>query len=208
MAQFNPKEFVYHYRSGKPAYYSYDEELYCGTFPEEWAENHLPGTGPKDCNNCAYFGSWNGVFLGYCANCAVYEYNGECGRGFIDCGKENDAEEVQDFPSAFDTYLKDITPDDVGDKDFMDSAQMLLDEESEYDQEEEEVSEAEEEEEGVSKTEDIGEAEEKGIDDIIAQANAYYDELSEKENPVEVGWFIDRCGGEYGSNFDGGYDSY
>jgi hypothetical protein len=199
MAQFNPKEFVYHYRSGKPAYYSYDEELYCGTFPEEWAENHLPGTGPKDCNNCAYFGSWNGVFLGYCANCADYEYNGECGRGFVDCGKENDAEEVQDYSSAFDTYLKDVTPDDVGDKDFMDSAQMLRDEESEYDQEED-----------ISEAEDISKAEEKGMDDIIAQANAYYDELSEKEreDPVEVGWFIDRCGGGYGSNFDGGYDSY
>ena len=130
MAQFNPKEFVNHYRNGKPAYYSYDEELYCGTFPEEWAENHLPGTGPLECGNCAWFGSWNGVFLGYCANCANYDYNGERGRGFIDCGKENGAEEVQHFPSAFDTYLKDINPDDVGDKDFMDSAKIMMLEEA------------------------------------------------------------------------------
>jgi len=169
MAQFNPKEFVYHYRNGKPAYYSYDEELYCGTFPEEWAENHLLGTGPKDCTNCALYGSWNGVFLGYCANCANYEYEGECGRGFINCGKENDAEEVQHFPSAFDTYLKDVSLDDVGDKDFMDSALMMN----------------------------------------IEEANAYIEacELEEpQDDPVEVGWFLDYGG--YGSNYDGGYDSY
>jgi hypothetical protein len=186
MAQFNPKEFVYHYRNGTPAYYSYDEELYCGTFPEEWVLDHLPDTGPKECKNCACYGSWNGVFLGYCANCAIV-YNGERGNGFIDIGKEHDVI----GPSVFDTYLKDVTPDDVGDKDFIDSAQMLNDEESQYDQ-----------------AEDIGEAEEKEMDSIIAQANAYYDELSEKEReePVEVGWFLDYGG--YGSNFNGGYDSY
>jgi len=169
MAQFNPKEFVNHYRNGKPAYYSYDEELYCGTFPEEWAENHLPGTGPRECGNCAWFGSWNGVFLGYCANCAHYDYNGERGRGFIDCGKENDAEEVQHFPSAFDTYLKTITPDDVGDKDFMDSAKIMM----------------------------------------LEEANAANELYEKEEVQEEVGWCIDRCGASnYGSNFDGGYDSY
>jgi hypothetical protein len=190
MAQFNPKEFVYHYRNGKPAYYSYDEELYCGTFPEEWVLDHFPETGPRECGNCAYYGSWNGVFLGYCANCAIV-YNGERGHGFIDIGKEIDYD--TDYSSVFDTYLKDVTPDDVGDKDFMDSAQMLCDEESEYGQEEELEEELEE---------------EKEMDSIIAEANAYYDELSEKEReePVEVGWFLDYGG--YGSNFDGGYDSY
>jgi hypothetical protein len=113
------------------------------------------------------------VFLGYCANCADYEYNGERGRGFIDCGREDEAEEVKHFPSAFDTYLKDVSLDDVGDKDFMDSAKMLL----------------------------------------IEEANAYieaceWEEPDSEDESVEVGWCIDRCGGGYGSNFNGGYDSY
>ena len=109
------------------------------------------------------------MFLGYCANCAAYEYNCERGRGFVDCGKENDDDKMQHFPSAFDTYLSDILPDDVGDKDFMDSAKMMM----------------------------------------IEEANAYIEacELEEPEDdPVEVGWCLDYGG--YGSNYDGGYDSY
>jgi hypothetical protein len=199
MAQFNPKEFVYHYRIGKPAYYSYDEELYCGTFPEEWVLDHSPGTGPKDCGNCSYYGSWNGVFLGYCANCAQYVYNGVRGRGFIDIGKEFPSEEqiladsvtdfVLDGPSVFDTYLKDVLPDEVGDKDFMDSAaaqgfQTPPEEEPRF--------------------------EEKYPDIDVDEVNAHYDEMcsqeNEKDEDEEVGYVIDRGG--YGSNYDGGYDSF
>jgi hypothetical protein len=175
MAQFNPKEFVYHYCNGKPAYYSYDEELYCGTFPTFWAENHLPGTGPKHCVNCAIYGSWNGVFIGYCANCAHYEYNGERGRGLIDIGEENNDIVVANFPSIFDIYLKDVSLDDVGDKDFMDTT-----------------------------------IEELYQDVDLDEVNTHYDEMSREEECEEeceeVGYYIDRGG--YGSNFDGGYDSY
>jgi hypothetical protein len=189
MAQFNPKEFVYNYRNGKPAYYSYDEELYCGTFPEEWVLNHFPGTGPKECENCAYYGSWNGVFLGYCSNCAKYQYNGKRGHGFIDIGREGDASCDMDEISVFDTYLKDVTPDDVGDKDFMDSFaaqgfQTPPDEEPTF--------------------------EERYPDIDLDEVNAHYDEMcrreNEREEEEEVGYIIDRGG--YGSNYDGGYDSY
>jgi len=185
MAQFNPQEFIYHYRNGKPAYYSYDEELYCGTFPTIWAENHMEGTGPKECGNCSYYGSWNGVFLGYCANCAKNEYNGERGHGFIDIGKEFDCD--TDYPSVFDTYLKDVTPDDVGDKDFMDSFaaqgfQTPPDEEPTF--------------------------EERYPDIDLDEVNTHYDEMcrKEEEREEEVGYVIDHGG--YGSNYDGGYDSY
>jgi hypothetical protein len=192
MAQFNPKEFVYHYRNGKPAYYSYDEELYCGTFPEEWVLDHLPGTGPKECGNCADYGSWNGVFLGYCANCAQYVYNGVRGRGFIDIGKEFPSEEliidadfVLDGPSVFDTYLKDVLPDEVGDRDFMDSAAAQ----------------------GFQTPPD----EEPTVEDLYSgidfdEVNAHYDEMSREEEQCEMSYTIDRGG--YGSNYDGGYDSY
>jgi len=130
MAQFNPKEVVFN--GDRRQYYSYDGQLYTRTFPIEWAENHLPGTGPEECGNCAWFGSWNGVFIGYCANC-VYEYTGERGCGFADCGVELEIYQYKDEHSenadkhlrAFDTYLKDIKLDDIGDKDFMDSAKMM-----------------------------------------------------------------------------------
>ena len=195
MAQFNPKEFVYHYRNCKLLYYSYDGELYCETFPEEWVLDHLPGTGPKDCGNCACYGSWNGVFLGYCANCAAYEYNGERGRGLIDIGEENDDNKVVNFPSIFGTYLKDVSLDDVGDKDFMDSAAVYNYTEYQTPPDENE-----------NPT-----FEERYPDIDIDEVNDYYDEMCRRENEreekeEEVGFYIDRGG--YGSNYDGGYDPY
>jgi hypothetical protein len=130
MAQFNPKEVVFN--GDRRQYYSYDGQLYTRTFPTEWAESHLPGTGPEECSNCAWFGSWNGVFIGYCANC-VYYYKGERGCGFADCGIELEvypheaehSENADKYLRAFDTYLKDIKLDEIGDKDFMDSAKMM-----------------------------------------------------------------------------------
>jgi hypothetical protein len=193
MAQFNPKEFVYHYRNGKPAYYSYDEELYCGTFPENWVEDCLEGTGPKECGNCAYYGSWNGVFLGYCANCAQYVYDGERGQGFIDIGKECDYNPEVCGPSVFDTYLKGLMPDDVGDKDFMDSAALVnyIDASSNTFEE--------------LLVNDDKTFEEKYPDINIDEANAYYDEQCEQD----VTYTLDYVGGGCcGSSYDGGYDSY
>jgi hypothetical protein len=194
MAQFNPKEFVYHYRNGKPAYYSYDEELYCGTFPENWVEDCLEGTGPKECGNCAYYGSWNGVFLGYCANCAQYVYNGERGQGFIDIGKECDYNPNVNGPSVFDTYLKGLVPDDVGDKDFMDSAALVnyIDASCNIFEE-------------FLVNVDDKTFEEKYPDIDIDEANAYCDEQCEQD----VTYTLDYVGGGCcGSNYDGGYDSY
>ena len=194
MAQFNPKEFVYHYRNGKPAYYSYDEELYCGTFPEEWVLDHLPDTGPKECGNCAYYGSWNGVFLGYCCNCAQYVYNGERGHGFIDIGKECDYNPEVCGPSVFDTYLKGLYPDEVGDKDFMDSAALVnyIDASSHTFEE-------------FLVNVDDRTFEERYPDIDIDEVNAYYDEQCEQD----VTYTLDYVGGGCcGSNYDGGYDSY
>jgi hypothetical protein len=202
MAQFNLKEFVYHYRNGKPAYYSYDEELYCGTFPEEWAQNHLPTTGPKECRNCMYYGSWNGVFLGYCTNCADYVYNGERGRGLIDIGRENDDNVVACHPSIFEAYLKDVLPDDIGDKDFMDSFEAINNSNG-FSMEDLQV----------APNENLS-FEERYSDIDLNEVNDYYDELFRRENELEnnengigIGYTIDG-GGYYGSDYDGGYDSY
>jgi hypothetical protein len=196
MAQFNPKEFIYHYRNGKPAYYSYDGELYCGTFPEEWVENCLEGTGPKECKNCAHYGSWNGVFLGYCANCARNVYNGERGRGFIDIGRENGDNDISDVPSVFDTYLKDISPDYVGDKDFMDSFQAINNKNG-FSFEDLRVP--------PNENENLS-FEERYPDIDIDEANAYYDECDALE---EVTYRLDYIGGgSFCGDYDGGYDSY
>ena len=88
--------------------YLYDYQWYHEKFPEEWAVCHKEGTGPGQCTNCADYGSINGVFIGYCANCAIYNYEGARGRGFIDVGKEISDNDVLGFASVFETYLKDV----------------------------------------------------------------------------------------------------
>ena len=146
MAQFNPKEFVV--CGDNRQYYSYDGELYTGTFPREWVENHLPETGPKDCKNCLTYGSWNGVFIGYCLNCSRFDYKYKRGWGFGEtwrfdtvCGivttggvgwercdediAEYDKEDALNGLRACNTYLN-INFDDIGDKEnFMDSAAVF-----------------------------------------------------------------------------------
>jgi len=121
MAQYNPLEIRY---LDKGRYYSYDDELYHKTFPEEWATSHELGTGPKSCKNCQAYGHWNGVFIGYCTNCAVHVYEGTRGCGFFRPGKEIENEENSRYVSAFDTYLKDVNLDEVGDIDFCDSGNL------------------------------------------------------------------------------------
>jgi hypothetical protein len=99
---------------------------------------------------CKKFGSWNGVFIGYCVKCAeVYEFNR--GVGFVEIGKQNTYEHYciqqkqqknKKIPApitititidkntfteknAFNTYLKNIHPDDVGDKELCDSSILV-----------------------------------------------------------------------------------
>jgi hypothetical protein len=98
------------YYDGK---YLYNGQWYHEKFPLEWARSHIEGTGPNDCPNCADFGSVHCVFIGYCANCAVYHYDGSRGRGFMGDGQECSYNSVLDFPSIFDTYLQGINLNDI-----------------------------------------------------------------------------------------------
>ena len=118
--------------------YIYDGECYVPKFPLYWAVNCIPGTGPKDCSNCKCYGSWNGVFIGYCGNCApIYEF--KRGAGFINWGVENrfsigdkvcmysivggeenyekevDAEFLENCNYAADTYLYGYSSYEIGD---------------------------------------------------------------------------------------------
>lgn len=104
---FNPLEVRYFYN-----FYTYDEELYDNHFPLEWATHHMPGTGPKDCGNCAAHGSWRGVFIGYCLNCAEYVYGFQRGLGFYG---NVETSFHYDCPSAMNTYLKSVDFNVVGD---------------------------------------------------------------------------------------------
>jgi len=63
-------------------YYEVDGCKYISTFPYEWAIDHKwhheykdCGSGPKECENCREYGSINGVFVLYCANCKDYIYD-------------------------------------------------------------------------------------------------------------------------------------
>ena len=88
--------------------YLYDYYWYHENFPVDWAMCPKDGTGPSQCGNCLDFGCINGVFIGYCANCAIYDYEGSRGRGFKDVGIEDDDTNVMGYQSVFDTYLKDV----------------------------------------------------------------------------------------------------
>lgn len=109
--QYNPLEIRYIPSTNG---YSYDNELYHKNFPEEWATSHKPETGPKECGNCAFFGSFGGHFFAYCVNCAEYVYQFERGPGmFVDYTEFVN----EDVPSVFDTYMKNILLEDIGDRD-------------------------------------------------------------------------------------------
>jgi hypothetical protein len=56
-------------------YYICNDRKYDISYPKEWAESHKKhpngkGSGPKECGNCCFYGSINGVFVYHCFNCA------------------------------------------------------------------------------------------------------------------------------------------
>ena len=110
----------------KPYYmedrYLYDYQWYHIKFPLQWAMSHSEGTGPSQCGNCVECGYFRGVFIGYCASCANFDYHGTRGRGFVKAGVEVDKDIADKFDipiydgeyvSAFDTYLKDVDIEEI-----------------------------------------------------------------------------------------------
>ena len=189
-------DFIIRYNEdGLASYYSYDDKFYSIHFPKKWAKDHAEGTGPKMCENCEHHGSWNGVFIGYCANCAPHIYQGTRGRGMIGIGQEFNEEHVREYPSMKETYFKNVNLDDVGDTWIFDSRLYLenLGESSEEKQNEI-VEELEEDEDYESDEFSIG-----PYDDLDGMRSKY-------EDYVEYG--VSRNDYGYGSSYDGGYDSY
>lgn len=110
-------------------FYILDNVIYDIHFPLNWALNPEKTSegficGPSYCQNCYKYGSYNGVFIGYCVPCAgMYSY--ERGNGFIYSGEEivdpEDYEysETSDYrpyseTSAWNTYLKGVNRDQIG----------------------------------------------------------------------------------------------
>jgi len=116
--QYNPSEI----RIFK-TYKTYDNHLYALQFPDEWILNQKNGTG-TECTNCLVRASWRGVLIGYCLNCAS-DYV-DRGKGFYNYAVEymaiSDSNSVTaentEKSSAFDTYLRGISLEDIGDIDF------------------------------------------------------------------------------------------
>lgn len=98
-------EYFYNTK-GRVIYYEYEGQNYAPSFPIDWASDHMPNTGPGECKNCKYFGSWENIFMGYCANCANYIYEGERGKGFINICEEFDIEDDEPNPIFYPIGLR------------------------------------------------------------------------------------------------------
>jgi len=111
---------IYHTIEVFEGYKTYKGFKYHLNFPNEWILFEAEGTG-RQCGNCVDmhagygYATWRGIILGYCANCAL-TYEGERGVGFHSCGIEI---RYPDTPAcavtAFDTYLKNVDLETVGD---------------------------------------------------------------------------------------------
>jgi hypothetical protein len=94
--------------------YIYNDILYIYSFPKTWSQNHILNTGPEYCTQCVSFGTVNGIFIGYCSDCARMYDNYERGLGFINNrGDEATVDVDYLLNSAFFTYLKDVSPSDL-----------------------------------------------------------------------------------------------
>ena len=106
-------------------YYIHQESLYSSHFPQVWAVEELPTCGPNNCASCQDVGFWNGVFIGYCRDCAINHHHGKRGRGLIQTGFESRGQMEKKYPSMFDTYLSGINLNDVGDTKIDDSQERI-----------------------------------------------------------------------------------
>jgi hypothetical protein len=128
-------------------------------FPLDWVmdekyyyENYFTksnnSTGPIYCNDCKDYGFYNGVFIGYCNNCAE-KFDYKRGNGFIICPHVEPAKECTkylmlkldnddddgDFEilsrqkenSIWDTYLKGISFNEIGDTTLAEERELYKD---------------------------------------------------------------------------------
>ena len=101
-------------------YYKLNGQYYDIRFPLHWATNSkcyseddgmFFYTGPEHCLNCRDYGSYNGVFIAYCLNCAI-SYKGDEERVCVgsDCDKATEEEIYKCVP-----FLRGIPLYEIGD---------------------------------------------------------------------------------------------
>jgi hypothetical protein len=112
-AQYNPTKIRY-FQNFK----TYNDELYALEFPDEWMTSHKEGTGPVECFNCMDYASWRGVCIGYCPNCAGLYEGFSRGPGFYDKAVEYKQSDIPVEKSAYNTYLKGVSLENIGDIEF------------------------------------------------------------------------------------------
>ena len=144
----NPSESVTIYRGTYGNYYVMGGIHYDVNFPTDWAkEHHKKETeyGPINCLNCFYFGHYQGVFVGYCLNCAEHLLHYERGYGLQDefC-TERDSNTVDDIAAPLNSmwykYMNNLPLCKIGDKDLYEKLEQKKGE-IELELEEEEVEE-------------------------------------------------------------------
>jgi hypothetical protein len=105
-------------------FYIYQGFRYDIHFPISWAMEHWPLndchlSGPEECENCRIYGSFNGVFVGYCSNCLrMYEDkrgNHEICRGAA-IYQMNDVELALRYP-----YMARVSLTQIGDRHYNDA---------------------------------------------------------------------------------------
>ena len=117
-----PEPVIIRYQGSHGEYYSFNGVNYDIRFPVSWACQPLDDYqyGPENCNNCQVFGYYNGVFIGYCANCAtISEYTR--GNGMIEPGLEVSNihpyvdSEIKDENSMWNVYMQCVELNEIGD---------------------------------------------------------------------------------------------
>jgi hypothetical protein len=109
-------------------YYSVNGTNYDIHFPIEWVFQ-IPKTdnncfGPEECNLCAEYGYYGGVFIGYCIHCAKHA-NYTRGNGMLYAGVEIDQAkadslgipiEYKDANSMWNVYMQTAELSKIGDE--------------------------------------------------------------------------------------------
>lgn len=183
--------------------YSYYGIYYAPTFPEEWALNHLPKTGPHECLDCLYYGTYKGIFINYCMNCTKNQYNGSRVSENVD--KNN-------LSLFYELHI--LKKDEMIDSEIIDmindryDALMNLEEEINHSDTDsnDDPNELELE---MEPTELVEEDDNKPIILNYDEINQYVDPRDKYQFDEEYyGYCADSTCATYGSNYDGGYDSH
>lgn len=89
-------------------YYIINNVKYATNIPKEWATNHLPGTGPHECELCSSEKEEN-IWVNYCWFCAKHHYHGS--RDLKPVIKTNKPKETKDM-KQMKQIIEELTEED------------------------------------------------------------------------------------------------